>query len=69
MLFNKKIEPSCSYCRFGSRLSDEEIACLKQGVVGAAGSCQRFSYDPLKRVPPRHSQLQTDKLREEDFAL
>lgn len=51
--FRKGIEPSCSYCAFGSVIGEREVACVKKGVVDAAGHCRRFRYDPLKRVPPR----------------
>lgn len=69
MLFRKKIEPSCSYCRFGTKLCDTDVACIKRGVVGAGESCSKFSYDPLKRVPSSTAELKTANLREEDFAL
>jgi hypothetical protein len=54
-LFNKYIEPSCSYCRFGTHIGNGEIACMKLGVVETNFSCKKFSYDPLKRVPERPS--------------
>ncbi|MCL2568566.1 MAG: hypothetical protein FWE12_03905 [Oscillospiraceae bacterium] len=53
MLFRKNIDPSCAYCKHGSQLSYDKVACMKRGVVPLYGSCRKFSYDPLKRVPER----------------
>ena len=69
MLFRKNIDPSCLYCKHGTPISEEEIACVKKGVVPSMDHCWRFSYDPLKRVPPRPVQLDTYRLTEEDFSL
>lgn len=69
MLFLKKIEPSCSYCASGSRISDTDVACLRRGIVSAQGSCRRFKYDPLKREPPHMENLDPEKFAEEDFSL
>ena len=43
--------------------------CPKRGVVSAAGSCRRFRYDPLKRVPPKPLSVDFSHLKEEDFVL
>ncbi len=69
MLFDKKIEPCCSYCDSGVRISPTEVACLRRGVVSAGGSCRHFKYDPLKREPPVAEPLKTDGLTKEDFTL
>ncbi len=69
MLFRKDIEPSCSYCKRGTPLSDSEVVCSRKGIVAADSSCRAFRYDPLKRVPPRPVKLNTDKLTKEDFSL
>ena len=53
MLFQKNIEPRCTYCQRGTPLDEEKILCTKQGVVAPGGSCRSFKYDPLKRVPRR----------------
>ncbi|MBQ4382590.1 MAG: hypothetical protein II794_07635 [Oscillospiraceae bacterium] len=68
-LFNKSIEPSCAYCKFGSRINSTQVACLKKGVVSAGGHCRRFSYDVLRRVPARPLELKTQGLEEKDFTL
>ncbi len=50
--FNKKIEPSCSYCQFGKRTKDGgKILCEKQGLMEETASCPKFTYSPLKRIP------------------
>lgn len=53
MLFEEKIDPRCTYCKRGVALEDGLMICPKRGVVSPGGSCSRFCYDPLKRVPPR----------------
>ena len=53
MLFQKDIEPRCTYCSRGTRLDEEKILCPKRGLVSPGEHCRSFRYDPLKRVPPR----------------
>ena len=69
MLFDKKIDPSCSYCEFGAKISDTEVMCIKKGVVSAGSRCGKFSYDPLRREPPKPVVLDTSSLSEKDFEL
>ena len=69
MLFRKDIEPRCMYCSRASRLNEQQVVCRKRGVVNACAHCDAFRYDPLKRVPPRPTSLDTEKLSEEDFSL
>ena len=69
MLFRKKIEPRCAYCAKGSQISEEEVACVKRGIVPAGYHCGSFRYDPLRRVPPRPVKLETDELSQKDFEL
>ena len=52
-LFQKKIEPRCTYCARGRALSEDQVICDRKGVMSAGSSCRSFKYDPLKRVPPR----------------
>ena len=51
MLFRKKIEPSCSYCKYGSEMGYEEVACSKRGIMESSGECGAFKYEPTKRIP------------------
>lgn len=69
MLFAKKIEPRCMYCARGTALSEDQIICLKKGVVSVGGRCRAFRYDPLKRVPPKPAVLELSKLKDQDFSL
>jgi len=69
MLFNKKIEPSCSYCRFGKMISNEEVACIKRGVISSGASCRSFKYDPLLREPSTPALIKNSEFSEDDFVL
>lgn len=69
MLFEKDMDPRCAYCQRGTPLDDDKVMCVKKGIVSAAGSCRRFRYDPLKRVPPKPLAACFDHLRDEDFVL
>jgi len=57
MIFRKKIEPRCAYCKESRTLSEREAACRYKGVVPLTASCAKFRYDPMKRVPPPPVQL------------
>ena len=69
MLFRKEIEPRCAYCQYSNVLNESQLTCLKRGIVSPSGSCRKFSYDPLKRVPPRPAEPDFSRLRDEDFSL
>lgn len=69
MLFRKNIDPRCAYCQRGAQINEREVACVKRGIMPVEGSCRRFRYDPLKRVPPRPAPLETARLKESDFSL
>ncbi|MBQ5739485.1 MAG: hypothetical protein IIV78_03650, partial [Oscillospiraceae bacterium] len=43
--FRKNIEPRCAYCARGSQINDEEVACVKRGIVAAEHHCGSFRYD------------------------
>ena len=68
-LFRGNIEKRCAYCARGCRISDEQVACQRKGIVDAGGHCFWFAYDPLRRTPPRPAALRTERYREEDFRL
>ncbi len=68
-LFQKKIEPRCTYCAHGRALGEDQVVCPKKGVMAAASHCRAFQYDPLKRVPPRPAKLAGVALGGEDFTL
>lgn len=69
MLFRKRIEKSCSYCRFGTALDDTSILCTKRGVVPTDAKCRKFKYDPIKRIPPKPKTLNFDKYEDVDYSL
>lgn len=69
MLFDKNIEPRCFYCQWGTSLDSEQIMCVKKGIVAPTGSCRRFRYDPLKRMPPKPLAAIFDHFKDEDFSL
>lgn len=69
MLFQKKIDPRCAYCKRGTTLADGNVLCPKKGVVTPAGSCHAFRYEPMKRTPPKPMLPDFSKLKDEDFTL
>lgn len=69
MLFRKRIEKSCSYCRFGTALVDSSILCTKRGVVEADQKCRKFEYDPIKRIPGKPKALNFEKYNDVDYSL
>jgi len=69
MLFRKKHPRSCSYCAYGTKMGDDQILCIKRGVVSALYQCRKFTYDPCKRIPPKPKALDFEKYEKEDFSL
>ena len=69
MLFRKKIEKSCTYCSFGTKLNDDTILCAKCGIRSDDTGCMRFRYDPCKRIPHRAKTMDFSKYDQEDFSL
>lgn len=67
-LFNPKPDPRCVYCSRGKYLAPGEIACPLRGIVEAYDHCGSFSYDPLRRVPPKPVRMRRD-YSDEDFRL
>ena len=47
-LFQKNIEPRCSYCARSRPLDADQVVCDKKGVMSGASHCRAFRYDPLK---------------------
>ena len=69
MLFRKRIEKVCSHCQYATALNEEQMLCIKKGVVLAGGKCRKFTYDPIKRIPPKPKALDFDKYSQEDYNL
>lgn len=69
MLFRKKINRACTYCLHGTQIDDEQVLCIKKGVVPVDGKCRKFCYDPCKRIPLKTKALDFKKYNEEDYSL
>ena len=69
MLFRKKIERSCTYCLYSTKLDEETILCSKKGIRSAELPCRKFKYAPCKRVPVKEKALDFSKYETEDFSL
>ena len=69
MLFSNKIEPRCMYCSFSTTLDEDEIICIKRGIMSGHGSCGGFRYEPTKRMPELSPNLVDSGLSEEDFSI
>lgn len=69
MLFRKKMEPRCAYCAKGRKIGEDQVACVRRGIMAPEDSCGSFTYDPLRRIPPRPLKVTTDRLKQEDFEL
>ena len=68
-LLNKDAyEAICRNCKHG-RLSPEgdTVLCVKKGIVDPDGSCRRYSYDPLKRIPKKP--LLVERANPSDFEI
>ncbi len=68
-LFRKNIEKNCTYCAHGCLINDREVVCAKKGITDVTSNCRRFSYDPLKRIPPRSSDVSLQTHSAEEFQL
>lgn len=69
MLFRRKIEKACTYCMHGTQIDQEQVLCIKKGVVPPEGKCRKFCYDPCKRIPVKAKALNFRKYNEEDYSL
>ncbi len=70
MLFRKDIEKSCSYCvRAAKTIDSDYVICSKKGIIPCNGSCRRFKYDPLKRIPQKAKTQDFSQYDDVDFSL
>lgn len=69
MLYRKNMKPLCVYCLRAGQIDDVKMICPRRGIVSVEGSCKRFRYDPLKRIPPRPKPRLLDEFKPEDFQL
>lgn len=56
-LYNESIEPHCAYCSHCKPDNEYQGVCEFRGIVAMAGSCRRFSYDALRRKPPKPAKI------------
>ena len=67
-VLGRNVDPKCVYCRFGTPAPDgETVLCPKRGVLDGNDSCNKFRYDPLKRVPREAPEILA--FSESDFTL
>ena len=69
MFFRKKIERSCSYCQYSTKIDDEQMLCSKKGVRSCSSKCRKFLYDPCKRIPAKPKALDFKQYDDQDFSL
>ena len=69
MLFRKKIDRSCSYCLYCTKLNSDQVLCAKRGIMPVDGKCGRFAYDPCKRIPGKAKALDLTRYNKDDFSL
>ncbi len=69
MLFRRKIPRSCSYCKHSTMFDEEQVLCIKKGVIDGDKPCRKFRYDPCKRIPVKAKALDFDQYSKEDFTL
>jgi len=69
LLFRRDIEPSCSYCQYGTSIGFGEVVCKKRGIMSSIGNCDAFRYEPTKREPEFTQSVQMTQTKAEDFSL
>ena len=69
MFFKKKIERSCLYCSYSTKLGEDQILCTKRGIVSTDHKCRKFEYDPFKRIPSRPKAPNFSKYEDQDCSL
>ena len=56
----EKSEKICAMCELSVPLfEDDNMLCKHFGIVSKDHTCKKFSYDPLKRTPPKAQSLPT----------
>lgn len=69
MLFRKKIQRSCAYCKKGTHINDDSVLCIKRGIMPSIKSCHRFTYDPCKRIPKKPKATNFSEYVDTDYSL
>lgn len=65
-LYNESIEPHCAYCAHCKPDNEYQGVCEYRGIVAMAGSCRRFTYDALRRRPPKPARIR-GRFSDSDF--
>ena len=65
-LYSKDIDPHCAYCSHCTKDNEHQGVCDLRGIVALAGSCKKFQYNPLMRVPPKPARIR-GRFTDEDF--
>lgn len=50
-LFQKKIEPRCTYCARGRALSEDQVICDRKGVMSARFQLPILQVRPIETGP------------------
>lgn len=67
--FDKNMPAQCAYCAYGKRTKEGgRILCEKQGLMEETSSCNKFVYEPLKRIPTKQLNIE-GALTEEEMYL
>ena len=69
MLFRKRIPRSCTYCEYGTSISEDQVLCVKKGLKNKDKACRKFSYAPCKRIPVKAKTMDFTIYNKEDFSL
>ena len=69
MLFRNKIPRSCSYCIHSTKLNNDEVLCVRKGIVNIDRSCRKFKYDPCKRIPLKMKSADFSRYDGDDYTL
>ena len=68
-LIDENVEPKCTYCSHGKSLGNDEVACVRRGVMSSSGHCRGFRYEPTKREPRALQRLDTAMFSKQDFSI
>ena len=69
LLFRDKEYRLCMNCARAVSASEDEMLCMKKGIVSKGSCCAAFRYDPLKREPSTAKAPDFDAFRDVDFSL
>ena len=69
MLFRKKMDRACKYCTHCTQINEDQVLCIKKGVMPLEGKCVKFQYDPCKRIPSKPKAMDFRQYEDEDYSL